>query len=292
MPIAHINGTELFYAEVGEGIPCLVMHGGLGFDHTYMHPWLDPLGDLMHLVYYDHRCNGRSGRPPLETLTFERLCADADALREHPGFEGVAVMGHSYGGFVALEYALRYPLRVRHLILLDTAPTLDYGAEIETNACRKGATEEQMEALCAPVGDEEEFQRVLEIISPLYWHRFDAEFDARAFARTVDSAEAYEAGGSLIEGWDLTPRLGEIEAPTLIVVGRDDFVTPRRRRAPYARASRIPRLSYWGEAATCPSSKSQTRSSAPPGDGSSELDTFIHTSAQKGGSPNFALRGF
>jgi proline iminopeptidase len=67
---------------------------------------------------------------------------------------------------------------------------------------------------------------VLEIIGPLYWHRFDAEFDARAFARTLDSAEAYEAGGSLIEGWDLTPRLGEIEAPTLIVVGRDDFVTP------------------------------------------------------------------
>ena len=71
MPVARLNATEVFYSEVGEGIPCLVMHGGLGFDHTYMHPWLDPLGDVMHLVYYDHRCNGRSGRPSLETLTFE-----------------------------------------------------------------------------------------------------------------------------------------------------------------------------------------------------------------------------
>jgi proline iminopeptidase len=225
MPIAHINGTELFYGEVGEGIPCLVMHGGLGSDHTYMHPLLDPLGDLMHLVLDDHRCNGRSGRPPLETLTLERLCADADALREHLGFEEVAVMGRSYGGFVALEYDLRYPRRVRHLILLDAAPTLDYGAEVETNPRRKGATEGQMEGLDAPVGDEEEFQRVLEIIGPLYWHRFDAELDARVFARTVYSAEAYEAGSSLIEGWDLTPRLGEIDAPTLIVVGRGDPVT-------------------------------------------------------------------
>jgi len=226
VPVIRLNDTQVFYSGVGEGLPCLVMHGGLGFDHTVMHPWLDPLGDVMRLVYYDHRCNGRSGRPPLETLTFERLCADADTLRERLGFEEIAVMGYSYGGFVALEYALRYPRRLSHLILLDTAPTLDYGEEIEANARRKGATEEQMEALDAPVGDEEEFRRVLEIIGPLYWHRFDAELDARVFARTVYSAEAYEAGGSLLEGWDLTPRLGEIDAPTLIVVGRDDFVTP------------------------------------------------------------------
>jgi proline iminopeptidase len=226
VPVIRLNATEVFYSEVGEGIPCLVMHGGLGFDHTYMHPWLDPLGDLMRLVYYDHRCNGRSGRPHLETLTFERLCADADVLREHLDFEEVAVMGHSYGGFVALEYALRYPRRLSHLILLDTAPTVDYGEEIGANARRKGATEEQMEALDAPVGDEEEFGRVLDLIGPLYWHRFDAELDARVFAHTVLDAEAYEAGGYLLEGWDLTPRLGEIGTPTLVLVGRDDFVTP------------------------------------------------------------------
>src|SRR5215213_1668466 len=94
MPVAHLNGTELFYVEIGEGLPCLVMHGGLGFDHIYMHPWLDPLGDVMHLVYYDHRGNGRSGRPPWATLAWERLCADADALRGHLGFEKVAVIGH------------------------------------------------------------------------------------------------------------------------------------------------------------------------------------------------------
>ena len=85
VPVVRLNETELFYAEVGEGLPCLMMHGGLGFDHTYLHPWLDPLGDVMRLVYYDHRGNGRSGRPPWETLTFQQLCADADALREHLG---------------------------------------------------------------------------------------------------------------------------------------------------------------------------------------------------------------
>jgi hypothetical protein len=73
MPILHANGTALFYLKVGEGLPCLVMHGGLEFDYTEMHPWLDPLGDAMRLDYHDHRDNARSGRPPLETLTYRVL---------------------------------------------------------------------------------------------------------------------------------------------------------------------------------------------------------------------------
>jgi proline iminopeptidase len=64
MPTAQLNATELFYLEVGDGQPCLVMHGGLGADHTGLRPWLDQVGDVLRLIYYDHRGNGRSGRPP------------------------------------------------------------------------------------------------------------------------------------------------------------------------------------------------------------------------------------
>lgn len=73
MPTVHLNGTDLFYLSVGQGTPCLVMHGGLGLDHTYLHPWLDPLGDIFQLIYYDHRGNGRSALPPFETLTLEQF---------------------------------------------------------------------------------------------------------------------------------------------------------------------------------------------------------------------------
>ena len=226
MPVAHLNDTEIFYLETGEGLPCLVMHGGLGFDHSALHPWLDPLGDLLRLVYYDHRGNGRSGRPPSETITFEQLCSDADALRGHLGFEEVCVLGHSFGGFVALEYALRYPQRISHLILLNTAPTLDYGEEIEANARRKGATQEQLEALDASAEDEAESWRLWKLIEPLYFHAFDADLAERVMGKTVLSVEAAEAGDALVEGWGLTPRLGQIFAPTLILVGQDDFITP------------------------------------------------------------------
>jgi proline iminopeptidase len=226
MPVAHINDTELFYVEVGEGLPCLVMHGGLGVDHTGLHPWLDPLGEEMHLVYYDHRGNGRSGRPPLETLTFERFCSDADALREHLGFEKIAVLGYSFGGFIALEYALRYPERLSHLILSGTTPALDYGEEIEANARRKGATPEQLEALEASADNDAESWRLWKIIEPLYFHTFDADLAERVMGKTILSAEAGKVGDAITEEWDLTAHLGEISVPTLILVGRDDFVCP------------------------------------------------------------------
>jgi len=193
MPVARLNDTEIFYVEVGQGVPCLVMHGGLGFDHSCLHPWLDPLGDVMHLVYYDHCGNGRSGRPPTETITFERLCSDADALREHLGFKEVAVLGYSFGGFIALEYALRYPERLSHLVLLDTTPAFDYGEEIEANARRKGATQEQLDALEASDENEADFWRTLNLIAPLYFHTFDADLAERVLGKTIVSVEAAEA---------------------------------------------------------------------------------------------------
>lgn len=130
MPFEHVDGTELFHVEVGRGLPCIVMHGGLGVDHSQFRESLDPLGDVLRLVYLDHRGNGRSGRPPVETITLEQLAADADELRARLGMERVAVLGHSYGGCVALQYALRYPSRLTHLILVGTTAAWDYTDEI------------------------------------------------------------------------------------------------------------------------------------------------------------------
>ena len=85
MPTVEVHQTQLFYTRRGTGVPCLVMHGGLGLDHTYLRG-LDSFSDVLHLVYYDHRHNGRSGRPPLETVTHAQLADDAEGLRQHLGF--------------------------------------------------------------------------------------------------------------------------------------------------------------------------------------------------------------
>src|SRR4051794_4879294 len=106
---AEINGTQLFYTTHGQGRPMLVMHGGLGFDHTYFRPWLDPLGEQVTLIYYDQRGQGQSARiESFAGVTHETLVDDADALREHLGYDQIILLGHSYGGFLAQDYALRH----------------------------------------------------------------------------------------------------------------------------------------------------------------------------------------
>ena len=227
MPVAQLNGTEIFYQRHGHGLPCLVMHGGLGCDHSYMHPWMDALGDTLELIYYDHRGNGRSGRPDLETLNFEQFAADADALREYLGFETIAVLGSSYGGFIAQEYAIRYPNRVSHAIFMDTAPAFDYAEEVKFHATRKGATPEMLKVLDAlePETDED-FAKMMDLLGPLYYFNFDPDLAARAMGNTVYCGSAARRGMKLLEGWDTRPRLHQVRAPTLVLVGRDDYITP------------------------------------------------------------------
>jgi pimeloyl-ACP methyl ester carboxylesterase len=154
------------------------MHGGLGLDHTYLRG-LDNLGDVMQLVYYDHRHNGRSGRPPLETMSHAQLADDAEGLRQQLDLGKIAVLGHSYGGFIALEYALRYPDSVSHLILLDTAPAFNYGEEIMNNAKARGATKAMLEELTssAPPAGDEASKRSLKLIHPLYFYRYRPAYE-------------------------------------------------------------------------------------------------------------------
>jgi proline iminopeptidase len=119
MPATKIRDVSLYVETMGSGYPLVLMHGGPGADHTTMLPFRS-CADRFTLVFYDHRCNGRSQGAPVTTMTWENLTADADALRDELGFERWAVLGHSFGGQVALEYSLAYPDRVSHLILLDT----------------------------------------------------------------------------------------------------------------------------------------------------------------------------
>lgn len=226
MTIAHVNGTDLFYITVGKGIPCLVMHGGLGFDHTYLHPWLDPLGDTLQLIYYDHRGNGRSGRPGKDTRTHAQFAADAAALASHLGQGKVAVLGHSYGGFIALEFALRHPDRLSHLILLDTAPAspfVSYPEEIKANFLRMGATKEMQEAMRKEWTTDEEMRENFSIFWPIYFKHYDPVIGTRLLENSIVTVSGGARDGKT---YNVTARLGEIQTPTLVMVGRDDWICP------------------------------------------------------------------
>lgn len=227
MPYASINGAELFYKMVGHGEPCLVMHGGLGFDHTMLHPGLDPLGEIFQLVYYDHRGNGRSGFSPIETLTWEQLAQDAEGLRRHFGFGKISIAAHSLGAFPAMEYALRYPQWVHRLILIGAVPAFDYFPEIIANMKGRGAPNELVALLDFSIFTSNEIcRRNFTRLAPLYFHRPSDRLIEQAIGRMQFSAEAYRVTPSLIATHTFEPRLKDIHAPTLLLAGGDDFVMP------------------------------------------------------------------
>ena len=60
---AAVNGQKLYYVTLGRGTPVIFLHGGLGFDHEYFRPFVDPLADSARVVYYDQLGHGRSDRP-------------------------------------------------------------------------------------------------------------------------------------------------------------------------------------------------------------------------------------
>src|SRR5689334_22921091 len=110
---ARVLGHDIFYTSSRRGMPplrgpMLTLHGGPGFDHTYLARGLDVLSDEIEVIYYDQLGSGRSERPATLDGGMEVWVDEVDALREHLGHDKVVLFGHSFGSFIAIEYALRY----------------------------------------------------------------------------------------------------------------------------------------------------------------------------------------
>ena len=171
MTTIKINDTEIFYSKCGSGIPFLVMHGGLGLDHTYFRPELDRLGDHLQLIYFDYRGHGRSGRPATNTITWEQLADDAEELRKTLGYDKIGGIGHSGGGFVALNYVIKYPQNLSHLILMNTFPAFDstHMKEFLAGVQAKNPPPEMLKFANAPSPSTiEEFKNQYRILNYLY----------------------------------------------------------------------------------------------------------------------------
>jgi proline iminopeptidase len=235
MSTIRVRDVSLFVEVVGHGDPLLLMHGGPGPDHWTLLPF-ERLADRFTLVFYDHRCNGRSTGAPVSSMTWDNLTADADALRERLGFERWAVLGHSFGGHVALEYALRYPDSVSSLVLMDTAG--------ESRWSQQHAAEVLAEWGFSPAKVELARRwfngQVPPTLGRFLWtlNRLGGAYNPHTSG--LDTLrEAYAerrakmrpdtlpfACRHLLPGWSVMDRLGDIDAPTLVIAGREDFVFP------------------------------------------------------------------
>lgn len=224
------RNVTLYYEIRGvkSGTPLFVINGGPGVDHTYMHSTLHPvsafdeLAKAREVVFYDQRGIGRS--PALnqgQSCTVADQVADLDALRAHLGFERIDLLGHSYGGYLGMAYAARYPNRVAHLILSDSgAPKLSDTIFLFEKVFPE--TNERLEAIT--ITDEAtkraSFMYYLSMLfySPAKRDSYLAKVTTINFNQQVKDAIEKDA-----EKLDFTPELAKFRVPTLVVTGRFDM---------------------------------------------------------------------
>ncbi len=229
---ANLNGTQLFYAVEGSGPPLMLVHGGPGLsDHRANTTTHAALADQFTLVAFDLRGCGQSARVPAAALTHDAFARDVDGLRQQLGFDKMALLGRSYGGFIALEYALRFQEHLTHLILADTAAWNGYEGIAQAAALRAnlpGLDEDKIRRLFAgQMRDNDEFRDVFVALQPLYFDHADiAQAQARARGLTYVVETHNACFGRALPHYDLRARLAEIRVPTLVIVGRHDWITP------------------------------------------------------------------
>ena len=238
-----IRDVSLFVKVMGQGYPLLLMHGGPSLDHTTLLP-LQPLADQFTLIFYDHRCNGRSDGA-VTSMTWENLTADADALRHSLGIEQWAVLGHSFGGMVALEYAVRYPQHLSHLILMDTCGDAGWSQQhAPALLAKRGYSADAVQAVRRFFNGEitagEYLPTVWKFLSAYAYHSsliFHPRFLALAYRAGIGPPMKIRpetfiyCQRHLLKGWTVMHRLCEIKAPTLVLAGRHDFLFPPEHEA-------------------------------------------------------------
>jgi proline iminopeptidase len=229
-----LGDVSLYVDVVGHGDPLVLMHGGPSADLWTMGGFRE-CADEHTLVFYDHRCNGRSMGVPVASMTWENLTEDADALRAHLGFETWAVLGHSFGGHVALEYALRHPDRMSRLVLVDTGADSHWARvkapQVLAQRGYSPATVELVRRWFHGEFTPREYLAIFWRISGAYvqgsgWRSLAREITAGGWRSRMRPEALIYAGRQLLDGWSVVDRLGEIAVPTLVMAGRQDFVFP------------------------------------------------------------------
>lgn len=238
MPTADLDGLELHHEIDGTGPPILVLHGGLGLDHHLYRRTLAPLAEDHLLVFPDQRGNGRSVPADLARITMEQLADDAVALADHLGFDRFGVLGHSYGGFVAQELALRHSARLDTLVLVSTTPGQLGTGEIADERQGPQPPPEVVAMMSSMPADDEEMAAGMVELFPAYFHRPESHDLRGLVAGTVFRAAAMARGFEVLAGWSSVDRLSGIDVPTLVLAGRHDVFTsyPQAHRI----ADRIP----------------------------------------------------
>ena len=213
---------------IDSGVPLFILHGGPGFDHTYLlvsSVWED-LGRNRPVILYDQRGTGRSS--PVgsgNSCTLADQLSDLEALRKHLDYNQMDLLGHSWGGFLGMAYTARYPKQVRRLVLVGSAaPRLQDGICLFEHIFPETTERQKAVAFAQSLGDKDAIRRFTrDYLSMLFYSpekrdTFLEKVDPANFRPHIAEALSRDAGR-----FDLNPELPKFHQATLVTSGRYDI---------------------------------------------------------------------
>lgn len=219
MERARIRGIEMAYDVEGNGQPVVLLHG-YPFNRTMWRAQVQALSDRYRVITPDLRGFGETGAASAEAATMQEMAEDVAALMDQLEIERFTLGGLSMGGYVAFAVYRHFPLRVRNLILADTRPQADTD---EARENRRRQAEQVLSEGMQPVVE----AMLPKLVAPeTLSERKSVVEELRAMMLTTDPRGAAAALRGMMERPDQTYLLPNILAPTLILVGSLDQLTP------------------------------------------------------------------
>jgi pimeloyl-ACP methyl ester carboxylesterase len=236
MATAVLNDIELYYEVHGSGDP-LMLVAGLASDSQSWQPIIDDLASRHTVITFDSRGAGRT-LPADAIITIQQMADDCLSLLDHLGIPSASLLGHSMGGLIAMDCAVRRPKAVDRLIL----------AGISVRASRRNT------ALLSDwaVGLESGMDPVLWFRNIFYWVMSKQFFEDEAAVESVLQSElaypypintaSFRRQVNAIAAFDCSGHPSKISAKTMVIAGEEDLLFSPWECAELARA--IPGAAY------------------------------------------------
>lgn len=233
-----VEGGRLYYVTAGKGKPLVILHGGPGLDHSYFLPQMEALAEKYQLIFYDQRACGRSDVDvDSSTINMNQFVDDLDSLRSWFRFDKINLLGHSFGGLLAMRYALKYPDRLHTLLLVNSTPSTSVWRDSSIHMLNKredGDTRIRLTELTASDAFKRMEPAAMESFYRLFFKKSffdqskvnDLSLKFRDSFAETNRMMNYLYRDSSVVSYNLNDTLSGLKIPSLIISAEADIIHP------------------------------------------------------------------
>lgn len=231
-------GAKIYYQTFGNArSPIIILHGGPGLDQSYLLPQMSELARNYRVTFYDQGGSGKSLQTKLnpKVINVKQFIVDLEALRKHLGYNKLTLIGHSWGGLLAMNYAIKYPDNLSSLVLLNSSPASSHGfkefmanyikqtAKISKRLEKISATPEFKNATSTSI------RKYLELLFSVYCYNSKDSKKLSLNFMPNSTRSGFKVTDIFMQTYfknpyDLRPELKKLKTPTLIIHGDHDIV--------------------------------------------------------------------